>query len=330
MNAARTSWRSLLLAGLLAAVLLYFAFSGVDWDRLLSKLSEARPFEIGVVLVAYSVSYFGRACRWGVLLSAERRISPITMFWATIVGYLANDFLPARAGELIRTAMLSRRTGINIGYVLATALTERIVDAAVLVTISMIALANVATLPPDLTAATRAMAVVGIAGLVGLLLAPRFAPLFAAIIRRLPVSGILIEKLIGLMERFLLGCKAIQHPGRASGFLALTAIIWCIDTFAAIVTARSLGLELSIAQALILIAALGLSSAAPSTPGYVGIYQAVAVAVLVPFGFLQADALAFILLFQALTFVVVLVWGSPAIWRLSLMPTLAQTVPEPR
>ena len=267
MSTARTSWRSLLLAGILAAVLLYFAFSGVDWDRLLSKLSEARPFEIGIVFCAYTISYFGRACRWGVLLSAERWIAPITMFWATIVGYLANDFLPARAGELIRTAMLSRRTGINIGFVLATALTERIVDAAVLVTISMVALAVVTALPPELTVATRAMAVVGVAGVCGLLVAPRLAPLFRAILRRLPISTTLLERLIGSMERFLLGLKAIQHPGRASGFLTLTAIIWIIDTFAAIFTARSLGLELSIAQALILIAALGLSSAAPSTPG---------------------------------------------------------------
>ena len=39
---------------------------------------------------------------------------------------------------------------------------------------------------------------------------------------------------------------------------------------------------------------MGLASALPSTPGYVGIYQFVAVSVLTPFGFSRTDAIAYI------------------------------------
>jgi uncharacterized membrane protein YbhN (UPF0104 family) len=70
-------------------------------------------------------------------------------------------------------------------------------------------------------------------------------------------------------------------------------------------------------QALLLLAALGLASAAPSTPGYVGIYQFVAVAVLQPFGFSQSEALAYVLVAQAAIYVVVLVWGVLGLWRLT-------------
>jgi glycosyltransferase 2 family protein len=68
-----------------------------------------------------------------------------------------------------------------------------------------------------------------------------------------------------------------------------------------------------------LIAALGLSSAAPSTPGYVGIYQFVAVTVLAPFGFARDEALAFILATQAVNvYAVVIVWGTLGLWSLGV------------
>ena len=58
------------------------------------------------------------------------------------------------------------------------------------------------------------------------------------------------------------------------------------------------------------IAGLGLGSALPSTPGYVGIYQFVAVKVLVPFGFSKTDAIAYILLAQAMQYAVIGLWGA--------------------
>ena len=73
-------------------------------------------------------------------------------------------------------------------------------------------------------------------------------------------------------------------------------------------------------MASLLLCGLGLGSALPSTPGYVGIYQFVAVTVLVPFGIPRDGALAFILVGQAVGYVVVLFLGLPCVlqyrgWR---------------
>ena len=67
---------------------------------------------------------------------------------------------------------------------------------------------------------------------------------------------------------------------------------------------------------------LGLSSLAPFTPGNIGVYQFVAVAVLMPFGFLRDQALVYIFSFQAVIYVVVL-WGVTGFWRLRLRGPLA-------
>jgi uncharacterized membrane protein YbhN (UPF0104 family) len=71
---------------------------------------------------------------------------------------------------------------------------------------------------------------------------------------------------------------------------------------------------------MLLLTGLGLSSALPSTPGYVGIYQFVAVTVLVPLGIAKAPALAFILLVQASGYVVTLLLGLPSMYILKSHP----------
>jgi hypothetical protein len=67
---------------------------------------------------------------------------------------------------------------------------------------------------------------------------------------------------------------------------------------------------------MLLLTGLGLASALPSTPGYVGIYQFVAVTVLAPLGVAKAAALAFILLAQASGYVVLLLLGLPCMYIL--------------
>jgi hypothetical protein len=69
-------------------------------------------------------------------------------------------------------------------------------------------------------------------------------------------------------------------------------------------------------QVFILLAALGIASALPSTPGFVGIYQFVAVTVLVPFGLSEAQAIAFILGYQGVSYIVVTLWGLIGLWKL--------------
>jgi len=62
--------------------------------------------------------------------------------------------------------------------------------------------------------------------------------------------------------------------------------------------------------AFLLIAGLGLGSALPSTPGYIGIWQFVAVSILTPFGFSKTDAVAYILVAQALQYVYIGLCGA--------------------
>lgn len=312
----RPSRWSLVIAIVLAGVLLYLAFRGVDWRELFETLTHGKPVPIALACGVLSASIFLRGLRWRVLISAETTTRRLTIFWATAVGYLGNALLPARAGEVMRSVAVGRSTGISKSYVFATAMTERILDAIILVLISLFALTTLDNLPDWLNTASKVMGVLGIIAVAGLVIAPRLESLFRRILNALPIPSVLRLRLISMMEKFLLGMKAFQHAGRALSFAGLSVVIWLSDAVIVILVAQALGLTLTLPQSLLLLAALGLSSAAPSTPGYVGIYQFVAVTVLPPFGFSQSESLAYIILFQAVSYITIMFWGFVGLWAL--------------
>jgi glycosyltransferase 2 family protein len=307
---------SLILPALLAVVLLYFAFRGVSWGDLLDTIRHGRPQFVILALVGTSCTYFLRGIRWRILLSAEGDVAISTAFFAVVVGYLGNYVLPARAGEIIRSVLISRKSSLSISYVLATAITERIMDTVTLVLISVVALTWIKNMPVWLVTSAKVMAVVACGGLAFVFVAPQFEPLLRSLLHRLPLPATLESRLDGLLGQFLLGMRALHSPVRAVSFLGLSFPIWLGDGLVAVSMAAALRLGLSLPQALLLLAALGLASAAPSTPGYVGVFQFVAVTVLVPFGFTHSQALAYIISYQAIIYVVVLVWGPIGLWRL--------------
>jgi len=101
-------------------------------------------------------------------------------------------------------------------------------------------------------------------------------------------------------------------------FLGLTAAVWLIDATAMIICANGFDLTITYQIALLMLAALGLASAAPSTPGYVGIYQTVAVGILPLFGFSKEDAITLILAVQGTIYLTIIPWGLLGLWRLSV------------
>jgi uncharacterized protein (TIRG00374 family) len=303
------------LSTLLAAVLLYLSVRGVEWRRVWQIITTANGRYLAAAGAFTLFSFFMRALRWRILLNAEGRFSVGTVFWATSAGYLGNSFLPARAGEFIRTYFISSRSSLSKTYVLTTALGERVMDAIALVLWSSVVLMGLETKPAWMEPLSRTMAIVASAGAITIVVLPHTGGLVEKVLRRLPLPVRLRDGLLHLAGQVLQGLRAFHDWRRLAGFVAFTVLIWVSDSFAAMTTARALGIVLSFRVAVLLISALGLSSALPSTPGYVGIFQFVSVTVLGPFGVGRDAALAYIVVLQAISYVLVLVFGLPALYK---------------
>jgi glycosyltransferase 2 family protein len=301
---------SVAVAVLLALLLLAYSLRGIEWHEVWRTIAGADPVLLALTAVIASATLFLRALRWRILLNAHGRVSVPAAFWATAAGLFGNNFLPARAGELVRTYMIAAQSGLAKSYVLATALSERVADAIVLAVMSAVVLLAMPSPPGWFADAATPVAIVGLVGAAAIAVLPLLGPMGRTLIERAPVPGSLRPRLVAAMEQGLQGLRGFHHGRRLSGFLALAVLIWVLDAAGTVLGGAALGLHIQPAAAFLLIAGLSVGSALPSTPGYIGIYQFVAVSVLTPFGFSRAEAIAFILVTQALGYVVIGFWGS--------------------
>jgi len=282
----------------LAGVLLYYSLRGIEWRQVWITLRSARVLFVVLGFTLMTGSLFLRSYRWRVLLSAEGPVSVPLAFWATSAGYLGNNVLPARAGEVIRSLMISSRTGMSKAFVLTTALSERAVDAIAVITISSVVLLTMKDRPGWFAHAARPFAILGFCGVASIILIPAFEVFWFKVVGLLPLPPKLQAKVEGVLRNGLQGIRSFHDYSRLARFVLFTAIIWSADAVMTIVP-----------MAFLLTAGLALGSALPSTPGYVGIYQFVATSVLTPFGLSRTEAIAYILMYQALNYVLVLSWG---------------------
>ena len=269
----------------------------------------AQPPLVGGAAALSCLALFLRSFRWRVLLSAQGKVSIAQAFWATAAGYLGNNVLPARAGEVIRSLMISASSGMSRTFVLTTALSERLVDAIALITISAVVLLIVPLQAGWMMKAARPFAVLGLGGVAAIALLPMFEKFWFRVLDALPVPQRLRGAVEGILRQVLQGIRSFHDAGRLASFLVWTAVIWLLDALVTVTLARSLSIAIPLPVAFLLVAGLGLGSALPSTPGYVGVYQFVAVRILTPFGLTNSQAIAYIFLFQAMNYAVILFWG---------------------
>ena len=312
----KVSWTWWVFAFIVSATLLVIALRGVEWRQVGIVLRRADVPLFAAAAAGLSVSLLLRAIRWRVVLTAEPPLRVGTVFWATALGYAGNNLLPARAGEVVRSVVIAAKSNLTKSFVLTTALAERTVDAVFLVPISTLALGAVPGIPSAFSHASRILGYVAVAGILAIILVGHIDALLARIVVSLPISHKVRERIQQVQAEFIAALMAFRDRRRALAFSGLTLVIWTCDTIVALFIARALHLTLHPAGAVILVAALALSSALPSTPGYIGVYQFVAVSVLVPLGMTNSEAVAFIFLFQFNIYLVICAWAAVGLWRL--------------
>ncbi len=279
----KTVFKILLTIGISGACL-YFAARRIEFAKITSDL---KSLNIGYVLGAALISMVAlsiRAVRWHQVVRRERPFAFSNTFWATAIGYLANNILPARAGEVIRSVILGLSSGVRKSLVLATALTERIIDAGVLLLMAVVMLQFTDKFPASIRESWFLLLPIVAAVLLVVFLSPFIEGFLHKIPQMLPANAGIKEKLHGLISGMLDGIRVFHNVPLLGVFLFTTVVIWCIDATVFIMLAMSLGSVLTIPQAIIFAAALGFASSIPSTPGFVGVFQAVAVILLPIFG----------------------------------------------
>src|SRR5689334_15340549 len=123
----KSNWK-FWLGLVIGLVFLYLAFRGQNFKEIGESLSQANYWWLIPGLISYFAGVGVRAVRWHYLLGPIQKVSARRLFPVVVIGYMANNVLPVRMGEVVRAYVLDRREGVRKTASLATIVVERIMD----------------------------------------------------------------------------------------------------------------------------------------------------------------------------------------------------------
>ena len=267
----------------------------VDLGRMIDSIAGANYVLFIPAVGLYLVSILFRTFRWQVLLRHMRRVSTRRLYPVVVVGYMANNLLPFRLGEVVRSYYLGEREHISKTSALVTILVERVLDALTL----LFFIAAIAIFVP-LSGLTEGLAEsAGIAW--PLLVAGLSAPFVIAfgtllLIAVFPANSraVAFALLAPLPERFeatgrnlieyvLHGLIPLRSPRTLGRLFLLSLPIWLFEASLFFVIGISFDLQESFANlgqmavAMVLVMSISnIGSSIPGAPGGIGLFEIIA------------------------------------------------------
>ena len=119
-------WIPLIIGIAISLVTLYLAFRSANVGELANAFRTARYEYAVLCVVILLLGNLVRGLRWQVL--TQGRLSFSDGFWLWNIGFLFNDVLPARLGEIARTLLAGRRPGMSFTSALSSVVVERLFD----------------------------------------------------------------------------------------------------------------------------------------------------------------------------------------------------------
>lgn len=306
-------WRRMLPGLLVSAVSLGLVLYFADLRKLAEALRLADYRFVALSMLVTLTWLLVRGLVWRTLLQDKAPYQAV--FWSLNEGYLLNNLLPFRLGEIGRAFLLARKAQLGFWQVLSTIVIERILDLALAVGLLF------TTLPFVVGAswARQASIVVGgavVSGLAVLYLLARNRERAIDLFERLSQRWPLLYRLGGKAITPFFNGLGVLTDGlrflRAVGWMVVNWLV-AITQYAIMVNAFFPGANLLWAAFSLGVAALGI--AAPSSPGAVGVLELSIVGALSLFGLDASTALALAITIHLVQYLITGALGAYALAR---------------
>lgn len=297
--------RKMLLGLGISAVCLYLALRGVDWAAVRAALKSAHYVYILPNAALVILSMWLRAVRWRYMTDPIKPgIGLHSLFASTMIGFMVNNVLPLRLGEIARPFSLSRKEDLSRSAAFATIVVERVFDALSLLLVSGLLLLCAPMLlkgEPRLVHAAYVALALHVVALTLLVTLKVRTEASLAWLRR--VGGMfpdrVRDRLVEVAAKFTTGLGVLEN-----GKSLLAVIFWSLGIWGLvgisnyfIFLAFDLAVPWYAPYVVLVIVSLGVML--PSAPGYVGPFQFFTVAALKVFGIPASVGLSFSLVLHA-------------------------------
>ena len=273
------------LAGIAISIaFLYWALRGVHLADVLAHVRHADPLLFVLSVILATLTFPARASRWRIILAASgMQVSWRPVWHATSIGFMANNLLPARAGELARAYAAARFVDVPLARSLGSIAVERVFDglivvlllALVIVTFDFPGAVVVGGASVSVTVAwTGAVFILALGVLFVLVHAPRPALSgLAALVRRI-VPARAADFVVRVARSFIEGLTILRSAGDFLRVVGWSLGVWLINAAAFYVAFLAFHLgPLPFTAALLLQGIVAVGVALPSSPGFFGAFE---------------------------------------------------------
>lgn len=242
---------------------------------------------------SYVFVLYVRALRWRHLTDPIASIETGALFRSVSVGFMVNNVLPLRAGELVRVWYLARETGNSATALFSTLILERLLDTICVIVLAIVVVAFWGA-SSDSVLARGAQLLLPVALVPGLLLlwlrkSPDAVISLAARALR-PFPDRFTERMTGMLRQFHTGLGSLRSGTHLLWIAVHSVSIWVVgSTIPFLVGFWALGIDLGsffneLVAAWATLVAVALAVALPAAPGFFGLYHAAAKFALLRFG----------------------------------------------
>ncbi|MGH7537884.1 MAG: lysylphosphatidylglycerol synthase transmembrane domain-containing protein [Gemmatimonadales bacterium] len=311
------------------AAFLAWSIHGVDGREVLAEVGRA---DLPLILASAGLATLTfplRTLRWRVLLrDVDGDRYPLRPLWdATAIGFMANNLLPARAGEFARAWVASRRLPVRFTTALASIGVERVFDGLTMIALMAVTIAA-PSFPSQASVGGTPLSSVA-AGVAGLFVA---ALLIAFLVAHYPTPWLrafdrvtrallparFATRLGSIVEGLVAGLAVLKSPARFVAVVGWSLVLWLVNAASFALCFVAFGLPVPAEGALLLQGLIGFGVAIPSAPGYWGVFEGATRLTLQFYGIGANLALAYAFAFHIAGFIPITLLGLEALSRARL------------
>jgi hypothetical protein len=306
-TSTRTDWKRLIPGFAVSLICLVVIFYLIDLDKFIQAIRQAR---LSLVLLSGVMSILWLMMRSGVWYTLlQRKAAYRDVFFTTSEGYVLNNVLPFRLGELGRAYLLGRKSGLGFWQVIPTIMVERALDLMIASSLFLSTLPFVVGVSWARQAA-MIMAVVVVTGLVAMYLLARNQAFVLSTLDRLGQRWRWARILNGGQVRsFLTGLSVLTDTRLFLTAVGLMLFNWAFNVFQYYLMLLAFFPDASPLWAFFALGSAALGIAAPSSPGSLGVFEAVLVGALAVFGVEPSGAAAFAITMHVTMYISTAIFG---------------------
>ena len=259
----------------ISAVFLVYALSQVDYTEVGKAFAGASYIWTIPMMLTVIASMAIRAVRWRWLLNPIKTLTFGTLFSSVMIGFMANNLLPARFGELVRAISLSKKHSLSRSSVFATVVAERVFDSLGLLFVFFLTL-FVIDYPDELKKAGLVALFLTFILLIFLYLLKVKTNMAVRLICNFInyFSSKFSQRVESILRKFADGLSILTSPASIVIIFFLSVLLWIFTGLAGYLIFIAFDLYPSIWAAFIVLFVTVLAVSLPSSPGYIGTFHA--------------------------------------------------------